>query len=396
MSSRDLLRRGVLLHVVAQSLLQRRYSGSGAQRARRAGRRRLRQGADREERRQADAARPRPDAAPDARPNGPTTTGPTPTTPPSTRRRRAFVRRAAETRRWRLAWDLGCNTGTFSQHRRAARRPGRRDGRRLDGDRAALPARARRGRRGRILPLVVNLADASPSQGWRGVERKDLASRGAPRPRRSASRSSTTSSSPPTSRSRTSSTGSPASAPPSSSSSSAATTRWSQALLANREDQYDDYTLESFRSLLAEPLRHPRRGAAEGRQAHDLLRNPPGKSLTLSRGCALGVDGPLSRQITAAARDCHGARYTTLQEEARRLSRSARAPSPGSGRPPPGGRLRGRPRSRRRPLRGRMPGSGLRRRRSARQRRRRGHRVNARGNRVARVRLSAAPPQFFA
>ena len=29
MSSRDLLRRGVLLHVAAQSLLQRRYSGSG-------------------------------------------------------------------------------------------------------------------------------------------------------------------------------------------------------------------------------------------------------------------------------------------------------------------------------------------------------------------------------
>ena len=47
LSSRDLLRAGVLLHVVAQSLLQRRYSGSGAQRARRAGRRRLRQGADR-------------------------------------------------------------------------------------------------------------------------------------------------------------------------------------------------------------------------------------------------------------------------------------------------------------------------------------------------------------
>ena len=27
----------------------------------------------------------------------------------------AFVERAATTRRWRLAWDLGCNTGTFSR-----------------------------------------------------------------------------------------------------------------------------------------------------------------------------------------------------------------------------------------------------------------------------------------
>ena len=31
-----------------------------------------------------------------------------------------------------------------------------------------------------ILPLVVNLADPSPSQGWLGLERKDLAGRGKP------------------------------------------------------------------------------------------------------------------------------------------------------------------------------------------------------------------------
>ena len=49
-----------------------------------------------------------------------------------------------------------------------------------------------------------------------------------------------------------------------------------QALLANREDQYDDYTLDSFRSLLADRFADPRRSPAEGRQAHDLLRNPPG------------------------------------------------------------------------------------------------------------------------
>ena len=63
---------------------------------------------------------------------------------------------------------------------------------------------------------------------------------------------------------------------------------------------------------------------------------------------------------------------TTLQTEARRWGRSARAPSPGSGRPPvtpeaclrhDGRPLLGRPRSCRCPLRGRMPGSGQRRRR---------------------------------
>ncbi len=31
-----------------------------------------------------------------------------------------------------------------------------------------------------ILPLVVNLTDASPNQGWRGAERKGLAERGRP------------------------------------------------------------------------------------------------------------------------------------------------------------------------------------------------------------------------
>ena len=115
LSSRDLLRPGVLLHVVAQSLLQRRYAGSG---------RNVRgaladAGFDKaliaEERREADPPRARPRAARGPRPNGPTTTGPTPTTPPSTRPRPPSSERAAETRRWRLAWDLGCNTGTFSR-----------------------------------------------------------------------------------------------------------------------------------------------------------------------------------------------------------------------------------------------------------------------------------------
>jgi hypothetical protein len=34
--------------------------------------------------------------------------------------------------------------------------------------------------RGSILPLVVNLSDPSPGQGWRGTERKSLPDRGGP------------------------------------------------------------------------------------------------------------------------------------------------------------------------------------------------------------------------
>ena len=92
----------------------------------------------------------------------------------------AFVRRAVETRRWRRVWDLGCNTGTFS--RLAASHADQVVA--MDADPMAverLYQRLRATRESdRILPLVVNLADASPNQGWRGLERKDLAARGRP------------------------------------------------------------------------------------------------------------------------------------------------------------------------------------------------------------------------
>ena len=131
--------------------------------------------------------------------------------------------------------------------RRAACRPRRGDGRRLDGDRAALPARACRTRRGRD--------PAARRQPRRRLAEPGLARRWSARtsPRaatptsRSALRWSTTSSSPPTSRSRTfidwlASLG------------TAVVIEFVgrddemvQALLANREDQYDDYTPENFR-----------------------------------------------------------------------------------------------------------------------------------------------------
>ena len=53
----------------------------------------------------------------------------------------------------------------------------------MDGDPEAIEALYRNEKAvadGRILPLVVNLADASPNQGWLGRERKGLAERGRP------------------------------------------------------------------------------------------------------------------------------------------------------------------------------------------------------------------------
>ena len=249
-SSRDLLRsrraaarRGA--EPAAAALFRQRR-----QRPRRAGQRRLRQGADREERRQADAAGPRPEAA--RRPDRMGRLRPD----PLLRRRRARGQgRLRPPRRRDPA--LAARLGPRLQHRhlladrRAARRPGRGDGRRLDGDRTALRPRARGRPPRRILPLVVNLADASPSQGWRGVERKDLASRGAPDLVLCLA--------------LVHHVVITANIPLAdfidwlASLGTAVVIEYVgrddemvQALLANREDQYDDYTLESFRSLLAD------------------------------------------------------------------------------------------------------------------------------------------------
>ncbi len=90
-----------------------------------------------------------------------------------------FVRRAASQRRWRLVWDLGCNVGRYS--RIAAEHADFVVA--IDGDAVAverLYQDLRAGGSERILPLRINLADPSPSQGWRGCERTDLADRGKP------------------------------------------------------------------------------------------------------------------------------------------------------------------------------------------------------------------------
>lgn len=90
-----------------------------------------------------------------------------------------FVRRCAAGQRWRLAWDLGCNTGVYAavcaeyaDYVVAT-----------DGDHDAvenlyLAQRAQNNKN--ILPLIMNLANMSPGQGWAGKERAAFERRGSP------------------------------------------------------------------------------------------------------------------------------------------------------------------------------------------------------------------------
>jgi hypothetical protein len=89
-------------------------------------------------------------------------------------RKERFVREAGHAR---LAWDLGTNDGRFARVLDADAVVA------VDGDErvvgelyAALRSEGSR----TILPLVVDLADASPDRGWRGLERRRLEERGRP------------------------------------------------------------------------------------------------------------------------------------------------------------------------------------------------------------------------
>jgi ribosomal protein L11 methylase PrmA len=78
-----------------------------------------------------------------------------------------------------LLWDLGCNTGRYGE---AALQAGARYVVGLDSDAGALDgafARARDRQLG-LLPLLVDLVNPSPGQGWRGAERQTLSDRGRP------------------------------------------------------------------------------------------------------------------------------------------------------------------------------------------------------------------------
>ncbi|HEX5776272.1 MAG TPA: hypothetical protein VFX95_06295 [Caulobacteraceae bacterium] len=91
----------------------------------------------------------------------------------------AFVKAAAASRDWNIAWDLGGNTGSFSRicadHARYVIT--------ADGDHDAveklfLSERAKGGET--ILPLVLDLANISPAQGWAGAERAAFDGRNRP------------------------------------------------------------------------------------------------------------------------------------------------------------------------------------------------------------------------
>jgi len=179
MSSRDLLRPGVLLHVAAQAALQKRYSGGGqnvrgalaeagfgkALIERNVGKlAKLVEGLQPANTKTTWADYDRTHSYDDA----------------ELTKKIEFVRRSAATRHWHLAWDLGCNTGTFSrlvaEHSDYVVA--------MDGDWMAIEHLYQRQKAAdaseNILPLVMNLADASPSQGWRNAERKAITERGRP------------------------------------------------------------------------------------------------------------------------------------------------------------------------------------------------------------------------
>ncbi len=91
--------------------------------------------------------------------------------------KRRFVARFVDAVRPKLLWDLGCNTGAFSE---LALEHGARHVIGFDYDHGALEKAFRRASDGRLdfLPLFLDAANPSPDQGWRQRERRGLARRG--------------------------------------------------------------------------------------------------------------------------------------------------------------------------------------------------------------------------
>ncbi|MFH2204197.1 MAG: methyltransferase [Elusimicrobiota bacterium] len=93
--------------------------------------------------------------------------------------KKAFVEEAAAEKRRTLVWDLGANRGDFSrlaaEHADCVLA--------MDADHLVverLYQELKKDGRDNILPLVMNVADASPGLGWRGAERRSLPERGRP------------------------------------------------------------------------------------------------------------------------------------------------------------------------------------------------------------------------
>jgi hypothetical protein len=93
--------------------------------------------------------------------------------------KKAFVARHAGAKHRRMVWDMGCNTGSFSRvcepHADVVIS--------MDGDAKAVDRlyRYEKTRQvSKLLPLIIDLGNVSPNQGWRGAERKALDKRGYP------------------------------------------------------------------------------------------------------------------------------------------------------------------------------------------------------------------------
>jgi ribosomal protein L11 methylase PrmA len=93
--------------------------------------------------------------------------------------KRAFVGDFVAKTKPHQLWDVGCNTGEFSE---LALEAGATEVIGFDYDQGALDLAFARGndRDLKFLPLFLDAANPSPSQGWAGEERKALADRGAP------------------------------------------------------------------------------------------------------------------------------------------------------------------------------------------------------------------------
>ena len=94
-------------------------------------------------------------------------------------RKAEFVRKVAQSRPWRLVWDLGCNVGSFSKiAAENADTVVSIDSDSLSIERLYQELKAKNDTK--ILPLIGNVADPSPDLGWRGLERRSLFKRGTP------------------------------------------------------------------------------------------------------------------------------------------------------------------------------------------------------------------------
>ena len=94
--------------------------------------------------------------------------------------KKEFVTRHVQASKWGQIWDIGCNTGTFSKLCSSYSNTVLA----LDADRFAIE-RFYQELKGsndfkNILPLVMDLSNVSPNQGWRGAERGALETRGQP------------------------------------------------------------------------------------------------------------------------------------------------------------------------------------------------------------------------